>query len=108
MRGWRGAVAHSASATGEARKRRVLVLGSSGPLGKPTLDRLAAQHQDSCEVLAGTRDPSRLASIPGVEAVEAHMQHPEDRWLKGLDALVLIVELVKLLVKLDSDVLEFG
>lgn len=71
-------------------KRRVLVLGSSGPLGTATLDHLSSAHGVACEVRAGTRNPGSLPSRPGVSAVEATIHEPRESWLKGLDALVIM------------------
>ena len=66
-------------------RRKVMVLGSTGNVGQATLHWMVQKHADTCEVRAGTRDPRRLDSLPGVIAVMANLNEPEESWLRDLD-----------------------
>lgn len=54
----------------------VLVLGSSGLVGKATVKSLSESYSDKVVIKAGTRDPAKLsdlAGLPGVEVVAIDM-----------------------------------
>jgi NAD(P)H dehydrogenase (quinone) len=73
----------------ERKRRRVLVLGATGQVGRPTVEKLL-QHEH-VEVLAGSRRPDAVI-VPGARAVTIDLDRPEtiEAALQDVDSVFLL------------------
>ena len=72
---------------------KVLVVGSSGYVGKATLHALKSRHGSKVEIFAGARDPSKFDPIEGIKVVQADMGDKVGltKTLRGFDHVFLVV-----------------
>ena len=71
----------------------VIVIGSSGYIGKATLAALTSRHAGKVQAFAGVRNPDRFDTMDKVEAVQADMGDKAAlaEALKGFDSAFLVV-----------------
>jgi uncharacterized protein YbjT (DUF2867 family) len=72
---------------------KVIVIGSSGYIGKATLAALTSRHADKVQAFAGVRNPDKFDTMDNVETVKADMGDKAalTETLKGFDSAFLVV-----------------
>jgi uncharacterized protein YbjT (DUF2867 family) len=73
--------------------KKVIVIGSSGYIGKATLAALTSRHADKVQAFAGVRNPDKFGTMDKVETVKADMGDKATltETLKGFDSAFLVV-----------------